>query len=164
LLKDAFYDALHAAVESSSMAPTHPSHQNFKKATQLVLSMQFQDTTARSALANLVYLQTMLLLAIASINNASRGRGGTSRIWLSTAVFLAYEIKLHKRSFQRQPLGDDLDSEENLLRKVWWSLVILDRWHSSNISTPPLIPDESLVVHPEDQFLLGDSIYHLCRE
>jgi hypothetical protein len=165
LLKDAFYEALHAAVESSSTPAAYSSRQAFKKATQLVLAMQFENTTARSTSVNLVYLQTMLLLSIATINNGFRGQGGTSRsVWLCTAVSLAYEIKLHKRSFQQQPLADDLDTEENLLRKVWWSLVILDRWHSSSISTPALIPDESLVVHPEDQFLLGDSIYHLSRK
>ena len=164
-LKDAFYDSLHAAVESSIPTSQSSGQYSFKKATQLVVSMQVDSSASRSASINLVYLQTLLFLTISTINNSLRGQGGSSRsIWLSAAISSAYEMKLHKRNFQQQPLADDLDSDENLLRKVWWSIVILDRWHSSSISTPSQIPDESLVLHPEDQFLLGDATYHLARK
>jgi hypothetical protein len=43
-------------------------------------------------------------------------------------------------------------------------LVNMDRWHAASMSTPLLIPDSAVVMMPEDQSLLGDSLYHLTRK
>jgi hypothetical protein len=113
----------------------------------------------------LVYLQILLLLAIEAANRTpgtTRGHVGLSQsVWLGSAVGLAYELKLHE---YKPPLTDDPDSDEKLGRRIWWSLVIMDRWHAASMSTPLLIPDSAVVLMPEDQSLLGESLYHLTRK
>jgi hypothetical protein len=42
-------------------------------------------------------------------------------------------------------------------------LFILDRWHASSTSDLLKLPENSVVLLPEDQILLGESTYHLAR-
>jgi hypothetical protein len=132
---------------------------------QLWFTAQLEGSTSRSFATNLSYLQILLLLAIEAGNRApsvARGQAALSQsVWHGSAVGLAYEMKLHEL---KVPLTDDLDSDERVGRRIWWSLVIMDRWHASSISTPLLISDDALVLMPEDQSLLGESSYHLTRK
>ncbi|KAG9228822.1 hypothetical protein BJ875DRAFT_489498 [Amylocarpus encephaloides] len=162
-LKDAFFESLHAAVQSFNSSAKQPlGHQSVKKAAQLIVMAQFEVASARPMSFNLIYLQTMLLMAIAAENHAWTVQSGLSRsVWISSAVSLAYDLKLHKQGLG-QAVTSDPDSEENLTRRLWWSAVVMDRWHASSISCPLLIPDESVVFHPEDQVVLRD-VYHVAR-
>jgi len=132
---------------------------------QLWFTAQLEGSTSRSFATNISYLQILLLLAIEAGNRApsvARGQAALSQsVWHGSAVGLAYEMKLHEL---KVPLTDDLDSDERVGRRIWWSLVIMDRWHASSISTPLLISDDALVLMPEDQSLLGESSYHLTRK
>ncbi|KAF4631153.1 hypothetical protein G7Y89_g6986 [Cudoniella acicularis] len=164
-LKEAFYEALYSAVRSfPSPNDQGPGQQSIKKASQLIITSQFDNASAHSFTVNLVYLQTMMLLVIATENLACRGQAGlSSSVWLGSAVGLAYSLKLHLHKQNNVvTTGDDLDTEK-LSRRLWWSLVIMDRWHASSSSSPLMIPDGSVVVYPDDQTLLGESLYHLAR-
>lgn len=77
---------------------------------------------------------------------------------------VAYSMKLHLCKPFDELAENDPDSDEKLGRRIWWSLVIMDRWHASSTASPSLIPDSSVVVYPEDQALLGDDLYHLARK
>lgn len=108
----------------------------------------------------------MLLMAIEADNrDPARGQAGFPHsFWLGSAVGLAYSMKLHIHKAANQQSENDPDSEEKLARRIWWSLVIIDRWHAASTSSPLMIPDTSVVVFPEDQVLLGDNLYHLARK
>ncbi|CAD0047350.1 unnamed protein product [Aureobasidium pullulans] len=67
------------------------------------------------------------------------------------------------RPRERFATEGDPDSEERLARRVWWVLFILDRWHASSTSDLLKLPENSVVLLPEDQILLGESTYHLAR-
>jgi hypothetical protein len=113
---------------------------------------------------NLVYLQVMLLMAIEADNrDPARGQVGFPQsFWLGSAVGLAYSMKLHIQKPQQS--DNDPDAEERLARRIWWSLVIMDRWHAASTASPLMIPDTSVVVSQDDQGLLGESLYHLARK
>jgi Fungal specific transcription factor domain len=164
-LRDALCGALNAALHSFPSGAPLPDQQSSRKAMQLWSTAQLEGVSSRSFATNLAYLQTLLLLAIEATNRApgtSRGQVAVSQsVWLGSAVGLAYELKLHE---YKLPLTDDPDSDERLGRRIWWSLVLMDRWHASSMSTPLLIPDGALVLMPEDQSLLGESLYHLTRK
>jgi hypothetical protein len=162
MLREALYETLHAAIYSFPASTPLPDRQSTQKAVQLWSAAQLEGVTSRSFDTNLAYLQILLLLSIAAANRVPRGQIGLSQsVWLGSAVGLAYELKLHEF---KPPLTDDPDSDERLGRRIWWSLVNMDRWHASSMSTPLLIPDSAVVLMPEDQSLLGESLYHLTRK
>lgn len=165
-LKHAFHEALHAAVLTVS-SPAHDSaaQQGIQKATQLVASFQFENAAVRPASANLILLQTMMLLAIEAETHITNEHSGPSRsVWLGSAVGLAYSLKLHLQKRPEDLVETDPDSDDKIGRRVWLSLVIMDRWHASSTSSPNLIPDLSVVIYLEDQVLLGEAFYQLARK
>ena len=167
-LREAFYEALHAAVRSFP-SPNMLSHetQNARKATQLIMASQFENASVRTTSTNLIYLQTMMLMAVAADNYGPSSQplmGPTLSVWLGSAVGLAYSLKLHLHKQPDKVSESDPDSEDKLARRLWWSLVIMDRWHASSTSSPLLIPDGSVIMYAEDQALLGDPLYHLARK
>ncbi|KAH6679486.1 hypothetical protein B0J14DRAFT_649874 [Halenospora varia] len=166
-LKDAFFEALHAAVRSfptSSNQTSASAPASVKKASQLVMASQFENSSSHSTSASIVHLQTVILLAIATENLRWRSQAGLPlSSWLGSAVGLAYSMKLHIYRQQNATSAGDDDTEEKLSRRLWWSLVIMDRWHASSTASPLLIPDGSIVVYPDDQPILGESLYHTAR-
>jgi len=166
-LRDAFHEALHTAIQSSSpRRPSQIEQRGTERAMQLITASQVKKITDRPT--NLVHLQTLLLMAIEADNSGPAGttpNGTPSAAWLGNAVGLAYSMKLHKHEAiaDKNPENDQ-DSDGKLARRIWWSLVIMDRLHAASTSSPVLIPDSSVVVYPEDQALLGDGPYHLARK
>ncbi|TVY85080.1 putative transcriptional regulatory protein [Lachnellula suecica] len=106
----------------------------------------------------------MMLMIIEAETHATRSPSGPSKsVWLGGAVGLAYFLKLHLHTQSAGSIEPDPDSDDKQSRRIWWSLVIMDRWHASSTSSPLLIPDGSVVVYPEDQTLLGEPLYQLAR-
>jgi hypothetical protein len=164
MLRDAFNNALYAAVASlpGTNLPQPYQHATLK-AAQLITSFQFESAPPASLSINLILLQTMLLLAIKA-GQARTPVGPSQSLWLGNAIGLAYTLKLHQHKQPEHSGEEDPDTDERLARKIWWALVIMDRWHSSSTSSPVLIPDSSVVIFQEDQALLGDSLYHIARK
>ncbi|KAI9870625.1 MAG: Glucose-responsive transcription factor [Pleopsidium flavum] len=169
VLRGAFLEALYAAVRSSPSSTVRPTRdvQSMRKASVLLSGSQFETVATRTTSTNLIYLQTMVLMALQADNHGpvtTRGQVGPPRaVWLGAAVGLSYSLKLHINPSRNECAAGDLDSDNNLGRRNWWTLVILDRWHAASTSSPLLIPDTSVVLLPEDQSLLGDSVFHLAR-
>ncbi|TAQ89346.1 hypothetical protein B7494_g2339 [Chlorociboria aeruginascens] len=167
-LKEAFLESLNAAVRSFS-APNiaQRERQGTKRVAQLVLAAHFDNPAVRNISTNLFYLQMMLFMAIEADNyglSTTHAQVGPPKsAWLGSAVGLAYNMQLHLHKQPDKGSEDDPDSDDKLARRIWWSLVIMDRWHASSLSSPLLIPDSSVIVYPEDQTLLGDVLYHLAR-
>ena len=79
---------------------------------------------------------------------------------LARAIATAYRLKL-ERAFQQPPDLSDLDSADNVSRRVLWSLFILDRWHASSNNCNGVIMD--LPLQKGDRQLLGEDVYKLIR-
>jgi len=168
VLRGAFLEALYAAVRSSpaSTLPHARNAQGVRKASELITNFQFETLASHTKSTNLIYLQTMILMVLEADNHTTqRGQSGPPRaVWLGAAVGLSYTLKLHINPSRTRYALNDLDADDNLGRKDWWILVVLDRWHAVSTSSPLLIPDSSVIIMPEDQSLLGDSVFHLLRE
>ena len=166
-VRDALYEALSSAVRSFPSSSTQRvEHQSTPKATHLIMASQYENCSVRSFSTNLIYLQIMILLAITAENQATtRGQAGPpAAFWLASAIGFAYRLKLHTNKKPEMFLETDNDAEEKLARRIWWSLVIMDRWHAAGTSSPTHIPDESIVMYEEDQALLGGEVYNLARK
>lgn len=169
LLREAFYEALHAAVRSFPSATTAASQpRSTKKVTQLIAASQMDSVSSRTFTTNLVYLQSMLLMVVEASNRGSPSSesSGTAlqSVWLGSAVGLAYSMHLHIRKPAEKHSATDIDSEDRLARRVWWSLVIMDRWNAWSTTSPFLIPETSVILYPADVAVLGEAMYHLGRK
>ena len=142
--------------------------QALKKAAELLAKYPFDNPSTHTNATNLVYLQTLLLMALEADNHGPatiRGQAGPSRAeWLGRAAGVAGHLEINVvRSGSQSIMEGDRDSEERLARRVWWVLFILDRWHASSTADLLKLPEHSVVLLPEDQMLLGESTYHLAR-
>ncbi|OBT97827.1 transcriptional activator [Pseudogymnoascus verrucosus] len=156
LLKDAFLEALYVAVRPPvDSAPT-------RRAASLVSACQFDNTATKTLSDSLLLLSAQIFMAIeAGSHGASSARSaGCQAVWLGAAVGHAFSLKLHTSNPAE---GEDEDSTDKLSRRIWWSLVILDRFHASGTSSPLLIPDTSAVLRLDDINVLGEQLYHLAR-
>lgn len=164
-VKEAFYEAVYAAAQSFS-APNAAGaeRRGIAKAVQ-IFALQSDVNSGGNLATNLVYLQTMMLMAIeaGSRGPATKSQAGPSQsAWLGSAVGLAYVLKLH--SLTPSEKESDADSDDKLARRVWWCLVIMDKWHASSTTSPLLIPDRTAILNFQDRTLLGDQLYQLARK
>lgn len=123
--------------------------------------LQLEEThVPKSSTATLVSFQILTLLAIESNNRQSSAISGQTA-WLANAIAMAYDLKLQSYT---PPRGDDPDSDERLLRKIWWSLVIMDSWYAASVAAPHMIPEDVYVVFASEKPDLGEHLYHLIRK
>ena len=168
-LREAFLVALDCAMRTSpfSNLPSAPdARQGTRRASELINASQYENIASRTMSSNLIYIQTLVLMALESDNYGpapTRGQVGPPRAeWLGRAIGMATHLKLNLRPRDRQP--DDPDSEDKLSRRVWWILFILDRWHACSTSSLLQLAEHSSSLGPEDQVVLPEQTYHLTRE
>ena len=170
-LRDGFLAALDCTMRTfptTNLQPNENYPQALKKAVEMLARYPFDNPSTHTNATNLVYLQTLLLMALEADNHGPatiRGQAGPSRAeWLGRAAGVAGQLEINViRKTRESIIGGDHDSEERLARRVWWCLFILDRWHASSTADLLKLPENSVVLLPEDQILLGESTYHLAR-
>lgn len=163
-------DCLTRTFPTSSLSPTPSYHMTLKRAAENLAKYPFDNPSSHTPATNLVYLQTLLLMAIETDNHGPatiRGQAGPSRAeWLGRAAGIAGQLEINtirSQAANSSLLSGDRDSEDRLARRVWWVLFILDRWHASSTADSLKLPENSVSLLPEDQILLGESTYHLAR-
>lgn len=170
-LREAFLAALDCYMRTfptTTLPPNVNYPQALKRAAELLAKYPFDNPSTHTTATNLVYLQTLLIMALETDNHGPatiRGQAGPSRAeWLGRAAGVAGQIQINTIPAPSSSVMEgDRDSEERLARRVWWVLFILDRWHASSTADLLKLPENSVVLLPEDQILLGESTYHLAR-
>lgn len=170
-LREAFLAALDCLMRTfptTALPPNDRYPQALKRTAELLAQYPFDNPSSHTNATNLVYLQTLILMALESDNHGPatiRGQAGPSRAeWLGRAAGVAGQLEINVvRTSSSSVMEGDRDSEERLARRVWWVLFILDRWHASSTADLLKLPENSVVLLPEDQILLGESTYHLAR-
>ncbi|KAI0129408.1 hypothetical protein BJ170DRAFT_270390 [Xylariales sp. AK1849] len=167
VLRDAFIEALHGTVQSfPSFNGTYGN--DLASAARLIAEWE-TDLSPRSHVVNLIHLQTLILMAISADNHGPaslRGEhGGAAKSnMLGRAVGLAYSMRLHLSQVDMNLNAEfDFDSDENVAIRAWWTLVMLDRWNAISTASPLLIPNDSVVILPSLNYILGEHGYHLAR-
>ncbi|KAG8532924.1 uncharacterized protein KY384_002802 [Bacidia gigantensis] len=152
-LRSAFAAALTTAVRGTS---TLVGDLEIKGAADLYLALPEKGHGSSTASYSLIRLQTLIFLAIAE-EYAGPGPSRTGK-WLGAAVTLAKSLPIRRRKQQEMTSRSELG---NLLRRSWFSLVVLDRWHAAAICGSPNIPDADVQLEQSDHTLLGSSSYHV---
>ena len=148
-VRTAFVHALLAVAQSSSG--------NVKLANSLLSDWE-NNESPRTQAVNIVHAQALLLLAI----DADWRRSPTVSSILGRAVVLANSMGLWKLPTILPE--SDADSDDNLCIRIWWSLVLMDRWHAVGSGKPVLIPDASVVVPHGLATVVGDQSCYLVRK
>ncbi|KAI0426258.1 hypothetical protein F5Y09DRAFT_70541 [Xylaria sp. FL1042] len=169
LLQDAFIEAFYGTMQSCVSAPGLYTTGDIGSTTRVVAEWESDPSSPRNKLANLVHLQTLILMAIATDNygppSLKGEHGGPSKASiLGRAVGLAYSMRLHLASLDADSHEHrDVDSDENITIRTWWTLVMLDRWNALSTASPLFIPNDSIVILPGLVAVLGENVYHLTR-
>lgn len=170
VLREAFITAFHGAVESfPSFNNGNSTFEARSKAARLLTEYD-EMNVHRSYVAQLVKLQTLILMVILLDNGVPSpfpgGNGDPSLRYtgLGLAVAQAHQMRLHSSS-TADSLGPDFDSDsdENVAIRTWWVLIMLDRWHAISLATPKFIPNDMVVILPGLRNLVGESAYHFIR-
>lgn len=139
-------------------------------AASRLLSEWEAEGRPRSTATDLVRLQTLVMVAIATdyqgIAMAKGQVGGPSKAEiLGRAVGLGYSMRLHLGELDPVASPElDPNSDDNVALRVWWVLVMLDRWHAVGAATPTLISNDNVVVLPGLKHILGDVVFTLIRK
>lgn len=148
-LRTAFIHAVLAVAQSSSG--------NVKLANNLLNDIESSETQ-QSQTEKIVHAQTLMLLLI-----DADWRGSTTLpAILSRAVALANSMQLWR--YKTIEPESDMDSEDNLLMRIWLSMVLMDRFHSVGTNKPTMIPDYSVVIPPGTKNIVGETCFYLLRE
>ncbi|KAJ3570156.1 hypothetical protein NPX13_g5825 [Xylaria arbuscula] len=169
LLQDAFIEAFYSTMQSCVSAPGLYTTGDIGSTTRVVAQWESDASSPRSASSNLVHLQTLILMVIATDNYGTPSlkgeHGGPSKASiLARAVGLAYTMRLHLVSLK--PVSreqEDAQLDENIACRTWWTLVIMDRWHALSTASPLFIPNDSVVTSPELISVLGENVYYLAQ-
>ncbi|PHH86622.1 hypothetical protein CDD83_9977 [Cordyceps sp. RAO-2017] len=146
-LREAFFIAL-ATVGQGSPG-------DVKHADDLVREWEGSDAP-RTRASDIVHAQTLFLFIV----DADWRALSTLPFLLARTVALANSMKLWKLA----PADTtDPDSEDMLALKLWWSIIMMDRWHAAGTGKPALIPDSSVVARAGLQTILGEVCFHLTR-
>ncbi|KAI0871085.1 hypothetical protein GGS24DRAFT_77093 [Hypoxylon argillaceum] len=169
LLQDAFIEAFYGTMQSCVSAPGLYTTGDIGSTTRIVAEWESDPSSHRNHLTNLVHLQILILMAIATDNygppSLKGEHGGPSKASiLGRAVGLAYSMRLHMASLSAIPQANgNSDSDESIAICTWWTLVMLDRWNAVSTASPLLIPNDSVVILPGLVSVLGENVYHLTR-
>ncbi|KYK55178.1 binuclear Zn cluster-containing/DNA binding domain-containing protein [Drechmeria coniospora] len=110
----------------------------------------------RTRATDIVHAQTLLLLII----DADWRGLPTLPFLLARAIALANSMSLWKATLAESA---DTDSEDQLSIKIWWSLVMMDRWYAAGMGRPSQIPDSSVVAQAGLQATVGEVCFHFLR-
>ncbi len=101
-------------------------------------------------------------MVIATENSGPVQSRNTS--WIAEAISIATYLNLHQsHSFA---MGDttDEDTPARIARRIWLSLIVLDRFHASSTASPLLVAEDSARLVTSDEAILGTDLYHLVRK
>ncbi|KAM5346479.1 hypothetical protein ACJ41O_009484 [Fusarium nematophilum] len=127
-----------------------------KLASSLLNEWESSETPHTQA-TNIVHAQALLLLII----DADWRSSPAHPFLLARAVALANSMKLWR--YTPMESASEPDSDDQLCVRIWWSLILMDRWHSSGSGKPAQIPDSSVVAPPGLENILGEVCFYLTR-
>ncbi|PNY28098.1 transcriptional regulatory protein [Tolypocladium capitatum] len=146
---------LRAAFSIALLSVGQGSSGDIRHASGLLHEWETGDAPSSRA-TDIVHAQTLLLLII----DADWQSSSTLSFLLARAVALANSMKLWKLVPAE---STDPDSDDQLSLKIWWSLVMMDRWHAAGTGRPAQIPDSSVVAMAGLQAVVGEVCFHFIR-
>lgn len=136
-------------------------HQTFASVDAAKLTLGDSDPS-RLLYNNLVYCQSLLLLALAS-DKPGPGTVGSIPQLLGQIAGCITEAGFNDTRVLASLKEQDQDAFQGA-RRVFWTALILDRFHASSRSKDIMLPLHSGSLTRDDYAALGDLGYHLARK
>lgn len=168
-LREAFFLALDVCVRSfapralpqADASLAQLLQQTFASIHAAELTLNDSDPS-RQFYNNLVYCQSLLLLALAADKPGSGVVGSISALLGQIAGYIT-EAGLNDGRVLNPLKHQDLDAFQSS-RRVFWTAFILDRFHASSRSKDLMLPPYPGSINRDDYAALGDLGYHLARK
>ena len=125
-------------------------------------TLKAEGPQARTSDANLAYLQALFFMAIVTENSGPVHSRNTS--WIAEAISIATYLNLHQSHSLEMGDTSDEDATPKIARRVWLSLVVLDRFHASSTASPLLVAEDCARLVVSDEELMGPNAYQLVRK
>lgn len=135
--------------------------------TQQLLSQYESEQFDRSRENDIVYFQTLAMAAIRSgtLGPLEREHEPDLAAIVGKAVGAGVSLRLFEMVPDPAPSqGLDVDSDDNVALRAWWTLVVFTQWNSISRSVPVLIDQDTAVILPGLRYITGDPVYHLARK
>jgi hypothetical protein len=165
VLQQAFHEAFNLMLKTWI-----PSTDNVARDFNSVISLLKtwdRDSQIVSDVTDLIHLQALVMVVIeaGARDGATTQRRPTVPSLLWQAIGLGMSMELYKAEPDAVPGPEfDMDSDDNVAIRVWWTLVMLDRWHAIGTASRVLIPNDMVVMLPGLKFILGEVGYNLIRK
>jgi len=161
-LAEAFTMALDAAVcayPGTGFTSDENMQHSHIKVGNLLSAVEFEDQPAGILTVGIVYIQSCLLMAL-----GCEGRDWTLQksTWLSRAVTLAVQLKLH--TIVLTEAETQVDEDRSIARRVLWSLFTIDRWHAVSTMGQFQLSETYVNLLSSDHALLTIEAYRLARK
>ncbi|KAK0708123.1 hypothetical protein B0H67DRAFT_603177 [Lasiosphaeris hirsuta] len=146
------------------------THTNGDTPSSSKLLSQWESERQRSAVTDLVYLQTLIMMVIAADHGgvaAAKGQvaGPSKQSIIGQAAGLGFSMRLHLAQPDPVPSPElDPDSDDNVALRAWWSLIALDRWNAIGTAMPTMISQGQVVLLVGLRHIMGDAVYSLSTE
>lgn len=164
-LQEAFMETLSATTSSFNL--DQPASGAIDQAYKSLVEWELlspQASAAQRQAADLTYIQVLLLMAIEADNRPPDTSGPPKEAILGRAVSGALARRLHQFR-PKQPVDPSVVPEDadTLPIRMWWVLVVLDRWHAVSTGSPVLISKRDMIAPPGLKTHLGERLYYLLR-
>ena len=163
-LRNAFAEALNSAIGSFAVRNVQGSLANANK-----LLAEFEAEGGKhSRFSDLIHLQCLILMLINTDNcgpASLRGEheGPAKSTLLGRAAGVAYAMSVPQEAIALGEV-DDLESDQCIRVRAWWTLVILDRWNALSTATPLIISGDTVVLPHNLKPIVGEANYRFTRK
>ena len=133
---------------------------SFDNAQDLLLYYTKQPLIVHSTAVNLIWLQTLLLMIIdcdtRGPDNFVLKDGIPKHTLVQAASKLGYDLAKSQGQLKSKRVSDpDIDSDANLTRRNWVSLIILNRWYAISVADATVIGGGQEIGGREDERVVG---------
>lgn len=136
-------------------------------AMKMLAEWEANDDERRTASSSLVHLQTLLLLLIEVESRPSTCLGPSKDSLLGRALGASWAMRLYNATINDSAHGPSevtIESDDHMRHRLWWSLVVLDRWNAVATGTATMIRNESTVVPAGLERVVGEKAFLMIRK
>lgn len=163
-LRGAFIEALNSAIGSFAVRDVQGS---LASANRLLADFEVEGGR-KSQISGLVHLQCLILMIINTDNVGppsltGEHEGPAKASLLGRAAGVAYAMSVPQEATALDGVSD-VESDQCIRVRAWWTLVILDRWNALSTATPLIISGDTIVLPSNLKPIVGEANFRFTCE
>ncbi|KAK7737247.1 Glucose-responsive transcription factor [Diaporthe eres] len=156
-LRNAFIEALNSAIGSFAVRDVQGSLAN---ANRLLADFEVEGGR-KSQVSGLVHLQCLILMIINTDNVGppsltGEHEGPAKASLLGRAAGVAYAMSVPQEATALDGVSN-VELDQCIRVRAWWTLVILDRWNALSTATPLIISGDTIVLPSNLKPIVGEA-------